>query len=207
MPHDLAIAHATMRLRQRRSSPIVELGRLARLDYYFIGTVESQQQHHTGLNRLYMDRDIGKWVYTTEEKEAGLIVTNVGCIAILAGLFGDLNVQDQRWMLGVPLTATPPPHFGWRQLPGYFDPTRVEYEACARPELIAKAQLEGPELTGYIDLVKAPDGYSFESIGNGLYKSSLALSTRGTLQIDGTALNTFALEPDCFDDIPPNLST
>lgn len=121
-------------------------------DFLLIGTVQTQFEHSPTVMQQHYDPDIKAWVLDNDpEIPYALYGTNVGGIAVMGALFGDLNLYDQRKDLGVPLTDADRPHYGWEE------GTRASsYTYFALPELITMARKLGPELQGYIDVVEWP---------------------------------------------------
>lgn len=206
MPESATVRLAVARLQNKESSPVVELLRLARAGYFFIGTAESKQQHTPKVDTTYFDRSINQWVYTRRGTPS-LIVTNVGGVAILSALFGGINYPNKTHIHGEPLTDQFPPHYAWQEQPGYYkDTQRIQYHYQLRPELISAAQKYGGELTGCIDIVAdQPPATTFRDLGQGIFSSHDTLATIASLPVDGTALYGLDYDAHNFAEAPPGL--
>lgn len=196
------IASSIIKLRSGVSNIAVELGRIIRAGYPVIGTVESKEAHRSHAGQMLYDENIGRWVYLHDDGTVRtLMAAKAAGIAILSGLFGDINYDDQRAELGVPITDQPPPHFSWHEtnLNGMF---RRHFAYGVRPELISAAQKHGEELRGSVDIVEPARVYEPERIPGILHSEFWMARTIATIQIDGTAIHSLDIVPDTFDNTP-----
>lgn len=200
-PPDL-IASSIIRLRSGVSNIAIELGRISRAGYPLIGTVESKKVHRSDVEQKIYDKDLGHWVYMHDDGTVRtLMAAEAAGIAILSGLFGDINHDDQRAELGIPLTDHAPPHFSWHEATpeGMF---RRQFAYRARPELISAAQKHGQELQGCVDIVEPPRVYAAKRIPGIIHAEFWMPRTIATIPIDGTAIHSLDIEPDTFDNAP-----
>lgn len=200
MPEDTIVALCISNVRAGSDSPINALYTLANAGFYFVGGIEEKEEHIPRYKQFHLDLNIGEWVYNTEKgQDSTVTITDIGGIAILAGLFGNLDNIDERLICGERLTKKHPPYFGWREKP-QLARSWPGFDYYARPELITKAQREPENVTGAIHIVR-PAADDFEPIGQGIYNSFVTLPTLGILRLTGTALFNINVEPDNFDDI------
>ncbi|MGF7228686.1 MAG: hypothetical protein ACQR33_01755 [Candidatus Saccharibacteria bacterium] len=122
-----------------------------------IGTVESTPIHEPVLGFMVYDRNFGVWD-AQEDSQPEVRFTHDPDLAIMCGLFGDMNIRGQRALLGKSLTDKPLPHFGWEE-------NDNAKQLIARPELIRAARLAGSTVMGSIDLVYLPeDEYHYSTL-------------------------------------------
>lgn len=178
----------------------IELFRLARQGYLFIGGVVHKEQHEpqAGINILDMERT--EWRGVSELGKRAVVATDLGEVAICAALFGNLNDRDERASLGVPIVGHGPPFYGFettRYSGRERSPSGKTYDVFATPQLINVAQLMGPALKGYIDIV-SDEGFTLthsvrrNNGTGGIYTADQDVQTIVTIEIDGT-------------DLPPNI--
>lgn len=201
MPDDPILAMTIVNVRTGRYSPIAGLDKIAKRGYFFIGGIEYQDEYVPGYRQTHLDLNIGEWVYNVERgAERTTTITNIGSIAILSGLFGNLDNIDERLILGKRLTKKLPPYYAWREVPTLYDTQGPNFAHYVRPELITHAQLHPEEVTGTVSIVK-PREQAIEPIGQGLYNCFQRLQTLGVIHLSGTALFNISVEPDSFEDI------
>jgi hypothetical protein len=122
--------------------------------FLLIGSVQSQETRLPTLGKQHYDTDLKAWVLDSDPHSGpSLYGTNVGGIAVLSALFGDLNEHNERKRLGIPLTDADRPHFGWELTHPDHDSIFTYY---ALAELISSARKLGHELQGSIDVVDWP---------------------------------------------------
>lgn len=188
--------------------------------FLLIGTVQSQAVHVPRPAHQHYDTELKAWVLDAEpSQKSALYATDVGGIAVLSALFGDLNEVDQRKRLGVPLTDLERPHFGWEPSDPDWDSRLFKYYAL--PELISAVRKQGYALEASIDVIERPvRGYNFS-----LYPFSLPEDHEnvlpperqdqpytqlpsgihhGTTDIQGEAI-TYMSIPVNGTDLPPNI--
>lgn len=191
----------------------VELFRLARQNYLFIGGAKHEQKRSPRFGVVVLNLERMDWEGLDEFHQRTIAATDIGEIAICAALFGDLNRRDQRAELGEPLVSHGPPYYAWettRYSSRHGSPSRKPYDVFTTPQLMNVAKLMGPALKGSIDIVRA-DGFTLKnaiqkdhSLG-GIYTIDREVETLGTIEIDGTDLPE-TIQPKSFDTLAPPLS-
>lgn len=186
----------------------VELFRLARRGYLFIGGVKHQEKREPNLGVQMLNMFSMDWENIDILGRPTVAATNLGGIAICAALFGDLNCRDERAQLGAPLVGHGPPFYSFA--PAHhshqeMSPSQKNYAIFATPQLINVAQLMGPALKGYIDVVHADRftlGYEVQKGMHygGIYTTYQEVQTIGTIEIDGTDLPP-TIKPRSFSSI------
>lgn len=202
MPESTLVALAISNVRGGSSSPISALSVLAHHGYFFIGGAKERAEHVPGYNRSHLDLNIGEWVYNVEKgADRTVTITDIGGIAILSGLFGNLDSLEERYARGKVFTEKNAPHYGWREK-SRLTPSSwpAQFEYYARPQIIAEVQKHPMSFTGLIHIVKPPAD-AIEPIGQGIYNCFVTAKTLGVMAIDGTALFNMEVEPDSFEDI------
>jgi hypothetical protein len=111
-PQDIAeLVHAV----NGRDSAISVVDAMACIEekgYLFIGTAQTQAVHEPIPDQRYNDVNLGKDIYVEDPGVPVLQLTWSGRIAIMGAVFGDINVPNQRLLLGEPLTPEPS-SYGW----------------------------------------------------------------------------------------------
>lgn len=203
------LRYSIRRIETGASDLSVELFRLARQGYLFIGgAVHREKREPKNVQILNMRSMVWHGLRNQGFIEHGgrvVAATNLGEIAICAALFGDLNDKDERSNLGTPLVSHGPPFYGFREM----SPSQKKYDIFATPQLINVAQLMGPALKGYIDIVHGDEFTLTHEVLKGMYYGGIYIvsqevQTIGTIEIDGTDLPS-TVQPRNFPSIPPPL--
>lgn len=159
--------------------------------YLLIGTTVAKHRHYPVAARAHTYYDLNAREYkqyVEEGKKAVRAGTNAD-IALMCGLFGDVNDVQQRTKRCKPITGLETSNYGWGlDIHKSFSQSLYEFEEAhvrphARPELI-NACITRP-FTGYIECIQGDDSFTRVDHEIGQYISDRMHRTRLRIPLSG----------------------
>lgn len=191
-PDDTAwLKAAIVRVKQGKESAHFVARMAVAAGYLLIGTTVAKQRHYPVVANVHRYYDLNaheERQYVEDGKKAMRAGTNTD-IALMCGLFGDINDRRQRLNRCKPVTGLDTSNFGWGlDIHKSFSQPLFEFEEAharthARPELI-NACITTP-FTGFIECIEGDDSFTRVEHEIGQYISDRIHRTRLRIPLSG----------------------
>lgn len=175
-PSDIAELVDAVNRRDPDIAVIEAIAEIGSRGYLFVGTAESQAFHEPVPDQRYRDLDFGAEIYVEEPGVPVLQMMWSGKLTVLTAIFGDINIPNQRALMGAPLTPEPR-LYGWYGI--WPETVQKQYDlefgdlgydeytigVQADVELIHAVQKRGDTIVGKADILRQ-DESAYTLVGN-----------------------------------------